>query len=136
MVIVIYILYNIFESLKIYHIIYLGENMSVFAKTPKGLDSLRDMNSGMPRRMRTLLWCINGQTSTGTLIRSLTSLGDVKGLMRTLIAEGLIERIYITESNNQAVSQLSTQATDLKGNGLGSSGQAMGLPSQGQASTH
>ena len=110
--------------------------MSVFAKTCKGLDSLRDMNSGMPRRMRTLLWCINGQTSTGTLIRSLTSLGDVKGLMRTLIAEGLIERIYIAESNNQAVSQLSTQATDLKGNGLGSSGQAMGLPSQGQASTH
>jgi hypothetical protein len=51
--------------------------MSVFAKTRKGLDSLRDMNSGMPRRMRTLLWCINGQTSTGTLIRSLTSLGDV-----------------------------------------------------------
>ena len=110
--------------------------MSVFAKTRKGLDSLRDMNSGMPRRMRTLLWCINGQTSTGTLIRSLTSLGDVKGLMRTLIAEGLIERIYIAESNNQAVSQLSTQAPDLKGNGLGSSGQAMGLPSQGQASTH
>ena len=110
--------------------------MSVFAKTRKGLDSLRDMNSGMPRRMRTLLWCINGQTSTGTLIRSLTSLGDVKGLMRTLIAEGLIERIYIAESNNQAVSQLSTHATDLKGNGLGSSGQAMGLPSQGQASTH
>ncbi len=77
--------------------------MSVFAKTPKGLDSLRDVNSGMPRRMRTLLWCINGQTSTGTLIRSLTSVGDVKELMRTLIAEGLIERIYRTESNDQAM---------------------------------
>lgn len=88
--------------------------MSVFAKTPKGLDSLRDVNSGMPRRMRTLLWCINGQTPTGTLIRSLTSVGDVKELMRTLIAEGLIERIYRTESN----------------------GQAMDLPSPGQASTH
>ena len=110
--------------------------MSVFAKTPKGLDSLRDMNSGMPRRMRTLLWCINGQTSTGTLIRSLTSLGDVKGLMRTLIAEGLIERIYKTESNDHAGSQPRTQSADLKSKGLGSSGQAMGLPSQGQASTH
>ena len=110
--------------------------MSVFAKTPKGLDSLRDVNSGMPRRMRTLLWCINGQTSTGTLIRSLTSVGDVKELMRTLIAEGLIERIYRTESNGQAVSQPSSQASDLKGKGLGSSGQVMGLPSQGQASTH
>jgi hypothetical protein len=106
--------------------------MSVFAKTPKGLDALKDMNSGMPRRMRTLLWCINGQTSTGTLIRSLTSLGDVKELMRTLMAEGLVERIYKTESDGIPVSQPSTQTTDLKS----SSGQAMGVPGQGQASTH
>ena len=110
--------------------------MSVFAKTPKGLDSLRDMNSGMPRRMRTLLWCINGQTATGTLIRSLTALGDVKDLMRTLIAEGLIERIYKTESFAQSVSQSSTHGAGLKGSELGSSGQSMSLPSQGQASTH
>ena len=106
--------------------------MSVFAKTPKGLDALKDMNSGMPRRMRTLLWCINGQTSTGTLIRSLTSLGDVKEVMRTLMAEGLIERIYKTESHGSSVSQPSTQTTDLKA----SSGQAMGVPGQGQASAH
>jgi len=106
--------------------------MSVFAKTPKGLDALKDMNSGMPRRMRTLLWCINGQTSTGTLIRSLTSLGDVKELMRTLMAEDLIERIYKTESDSRAVSQPSTQTADLKG----SSAQAMKVPGQGQASTH
>ena len=110
--------------------------MSVFAKTPKGLDSLRDMNSGMPRRMRTLLWCINGQTSTGTLIRSLTSLGDVKDLMRTLIAEGLIERIHKTESLGGISSLPSTHSADNKSKGMGSSGQAMGLPSQGQASTH
>jgi len=106
--------------------------MSVFAKTPKGLDALKDMNSGMPRRMRTLLWCINGQTSTGTLIRSLTSLGDVKELMRTLMAEGLIERIYKTEPHGSSVSQPSTQTTDHKG----SSGQATGVPGQGQASAH
>lgn len=106
--------------------------MSVFAKTPKGLDALKDMHSGMPRRMRTLLWCINGQTSTGTLIRSLTSLGDVKDLMRTLMAEGLIERIYRTESDGRASSQSGKPATDLKG----APGQALGVPGQGQTSPH
>ncbi len=67
--------------------------MSVFTKTTKGLAALKDLHSGMPRRMRTVLWCINGQTSTATLMRSLTSVGDVKELMRYLIAEGLIERV-------------------------------------------
>lgn len=80
--------------------------MSVFAKTAKGLDALKDSNSGMPRRMRTLLWCINGQTSTSTLMRSLTTVGDVKELMRSLIADGLIVRVQ--KNTQKSVTALAT----------------------------
>jgi hypothetical protein len=114
--------------------------MSVFAKTQKGLDALRDMRSEMPRRMRTLLWCINGQTSTGTLIRSLTSLGDVKDLMRTLIADGLIERVHRSPSAGPGLSNgvstavaSTTPAAESKWN---SASLEPGVPGRGQVSSH
>lgn len=116
--------------------------MSVFAKTAKGLDALKDLNSGMPRRMRTLLWCINGQTSTATLMRSLTSLGDVKQLMRTLIAEGLIERVHKSSSPTQAPVKTAGQSSSPPGTAgavdprWASSGWSMGFPGQNVSSAH
>jgi hypothetical protein len=108
--------------------------MSVFAKTAKGLDALKDLNSGMPRRMRTVLWCVNGQTSTSTLIRSLTSVGDVKELMRGLIAEGFIERVHkntpppaVVEAPLNVVAP-STTKVDTR---WARSGWNMGFPNQG-----
>ena len=111
--------------------------MSVFAKTPKGLDALKDLKSGMPRRMRTLLWCINGQTTTSTLMRSLTTVGDVKELMRELIAEGLIGRV---RNNAQkpapeevAVNAPTATKVDTR---WASSGWNMGFPNQGMTTVH
>ena len=108
--------------------------MSVFAKTAKGLDALKDLNSGMPRRMRTVLWCVNGQTSTSTLIRSLTSVGDVKELMRGLIAEGFIERVHknapkpaVVEADKAEAAPTATKV-DAR---WARSGWNMGFPNQG-----
>jgi hypothetical protein len=84
--------------------------MSVFTKTNKGLEALRDLNSGMPRRMRTVLWCINGQTTTATLMRSLTSVGDVKQLMRALITEGLIERVHRSRASAKSEAQMAEKS--------------------------
>lgn len=116
--------------------------MSVFAKTAKGLDALKDLNSGMPRRMRTVLWCINGQTSTATLMRSLTSVGDVKELMRTLIAEGLIERVH----RNLPAKRPEGESPENAAPGAGqshsmdprwaSSGWSMGFPGHNVSSAH
>ena len=111
--------------------------MSVFAKTAKGLDALKDLNSGMPRRMRTVLWCINGQTSTSTLMRSLTTVGDVKELMRSLIAEGLIERVHKNAPKptpvELAVSKPTATTVDTR---WASSGWNMGFPNQGISAAH
>jgi len=111
--------------------------MSVFAKTAKGLGALKDLNSGMPRRMRTLLWCINGQTSTSTLMRSLTSLGDVKELMRALIAEDLIQRVHKTPPKRipleAPVPQPSATTVDTR---WASSGWNMGFPGQSATAEH
>ena len=111
--------------------------MSVFAKTAKGLDALKDLNSGMARRMRTVLWCINGQTSTSTLMRSLTTVGDVKELMRGLIAEGLIERVHKNTPKpvvlEAAVTTPSATTVDTR---WASSGWNMGFPNQGVTTAH
>jgi len=110
--------------------------MSVFAKTQKGLDALRDMRSEMPRRMRTLLWCINGQTSTGTLIRSLTSLGDVKDLMRTLIADGLIERVHRSQTAASGLSSAVPSSAPAAQPKWNSASLEPGVPGRGQVSSH
>ena len=111
--------------------------MSVFAKTAKGLDALKDLNSGMPRRMRTVLWCINGQTSTSPLMRSLTAVGDVKELMRSLIAEGLIERL---PKNTPAPAVVDMDVTAPSATTVDTrwarSGWNMGFPNKGLTTAH
>ena len=64
----------------------------IFDKTPKGRQILVDPQSTLPQRTRILLRCINGRASADTLVVSLTALGDVKGLLRGLLLDGLIER--------------------------------------------
>lgn len=111
--------------------------MSVFTKTAKGHNALKDLNSGMPRRMRTLLWCINGQTSTSTLMRSLTTVGDVKELMRGLIAERLIERVHKNTPKPAPVElDVATPSATAVDTRWASSGWNMGFPNQGVSAAH
>jgi hypothetical protein len=64
----------------------------IFDKTPKGRQILVDPQSPLPQRTRILLRCINGRATADTLVVSLTALGDVKGMLRGLLLDGLIER--------------------------------------------
>lgn len=72
--------------------------MTIYTKTSAGLEAIKNQQTNLPRRLRTLLICIDGKSSLQTYINNLTSFGDVAALMESLREAGLIEVLGQTHS--------------------------------------
>ena len=76
--------------------------MTVYIKTSAGMEAIKNPQSGLPRRLRTLLICVDGKSSLQAYVRSLTSFGDVAALLESLREVGLIEVLGQTDSDSSA----------------------------------
>jgi len=76
--------------------------MTVYTKTAAGMEAINNPQSALPRRLRTLLICIDGKSSLQTYIKSLTSFGDVAALMDSLREAGLIEVLGQSDARSNA----------------------------------
>lgn len=65
--------------------------MTIYRRTPAGAAAVLDPRSTLPRKMRTLLIAIDGQTHESTYASGLSSFGDVPMLLRSLLNTGLLE---------------------------------------------
>jgi hypothetical protein len=76
--------------------------MTVYTKTVAGMEAIKNPLADLPRRLRTLLICIDGKSSLQAYINTLTSFGDVAALMDSLREAGLIEVLGQTELGSPA----------------------------------
>jgi hypothetical protein len=65
----------------------------VLLKTDKGLEELRRRNSGLPPRLRSLLFMVDGRLRVTELIERARSLGGGTDLVEQLLAQGLVQKI-------------------------------------------
>ena len=65
--------------------------MIIYRRTPAGTAVALNPRSTLPRKMRTLLIAIDGQTGESTYASGLSSFGDVPMLLRSLMDAGLLE---------------------------------------------
>lgn len=65
--------------------------MTIYKRTTAGDDAALNSKSSLPRKLRTLLIAVDGRTATSTYVDSLSSFGDVGGLLNLLLEAELIE---------------------------------------------
>lgn len=65
--------------------------MTIYRRTPAGTAAALNPRSTLPRKMRTLLIAIDGQTGESTYASGLSSFGDVPMLLHSLMDAGLLE---------------------------------------------
>jgi len=65
--------------------------MTIYRRTPEGTAAALNPRSTLPRKMRTLLMAIDGQTHESTYASGLSSFGDVPRLLHSLMDAGLLE---------------------------------------------
>lgn len=76
--------------------------MTVYTKTSAGMEAIKNPHTTLPRRLRTLLICVDGKSSLKTYISNLTSFGDVAVLLDSLREAGLIEVLGQTSLGSTA----------------------------------
>jgi hypothetical protein len=76
--------------------------MTVYTKTIAGMEAIKNPQADLPRRLRTLLICIDGKSSLQAYTKNLTSFGDVAALMDSLREAGLIEVVGPTDLASSA----------------------------------
>jgi hypothetical protein len=67
--------------------------MTILIRTPRGNDALRNANTSLARRTKTLLIAIDGKTDSSLYIASLWSFGDVPALLEMLLRDGLVRAL-------------------------------------------
>lgn len=67
--------------------------MPVYIRTDEGQVAAYDPQSALPRKLKSLLKLIDGRTSLAILEENLRAFGDVRGLVESLSAAGLIEPV-------------------------------------------
>jgi hypothetical protein len=87
--------------------------MLIYRRTMTGAATARDPDSLLPRKLRTLLIAIDGKTALSTYVSSLSSFGDVEGLLDSLKAAGLIEAIGASNDPINSPKQSFFHPTDL-----------------------
>ena len=68
--------------------------MTVYLRTGEGQAAAYDPHSALPRKLKSLLKLIDGKTSLAMLEESLRAFGDVRGLVQSLEAAGLIKPLF------------------------------------------
>jgi hypothetical protein len=80
--------------------------MPVYERTPQGQFAAYDVNSPLPRKLRSLLKVVDGKTEAEVYANSLESFGDVPRLLISLEVAGLIRPVLAAndaKTTNQAV---------------------------------
>ncbi len=68
-----------------------SSQMTVYIRTDEGQIAAYDPQSALPRKLKSLLKLIDGRTSLAVLEESLRAFGDVRGLVQSLDAAGLVK---------------------------------------------
>lgn len=91
-----------------------------YVRTTEGQAAAYDATSAMPRKLKSLLKVIDGNTSLAVFTNSLKAFGDVQGLLTSLQTAGLIEMRDDTNLNLTPVKTTPSAPTPA-GTGLASS---------------
>lgn len=68
-------------------------NMPIYRRTPAGNEAALNSKGALPRKLRSLLMVVNGNTRLSVYLQTLSSFGDVGALMGALEAQGLVELV-------------------------------------------
>ena len=64
--------------------------MTLYARTPEGQVAAYSPDSALPRKLKSLLKLVDGKTELEVLVQSLQAFGDVRGVLQSLHAAGLL----------------------------------------------
>jgi hypothetical protein len=65
--------------------------MTLYARTPEGQVAAYSADSALPRKLKSLLKLVDGKTELETLVQGLLAFGDVRGVLQSLHAAGLLK---------------------------------------------
>ena len=65
--------------------------MTLYARTPEGQVAAYSPDSALPRKLKSLLKLVDGKTGLEVLVDSLQAFGDVRGVLQSLHAAGLLK---------------------------------------------
>ncbi len=65
--------------------------MTLYARTPEGQVAAYSVESALPRKLKSLLKLVDGKTELELLVQSLQAFGDVRGVLQSLHAAGLLK---------------------------------------------
>lgn len=77
--------------------------MAIYEKTDIGRSALKDFSSPLPRKLRSLLVAIDGNTHLTQYVKNLSAFGDVQSMFNSLIQNGYIKH---RDANNSAVKRV------------------------------
>lgn len=64
--------------------------MTLYARTPEGQVAAYSAESALPRKLKSLLKLVDGKTDLEVLAQNLQAFGDVRGVLQSLYAAGLL----------------------------------------------
>ena len=65
--------------------------MTLYARTPEGQLAAYSAESALPRKLKSLLKLVDGKTELEMLVQGLQAFGDVRGVLQSLHAAGLLK---------------------------------------------
>lgn len=69
----------------------MGAAMTLFVRTPEGQVAAYSPESALPRKLKSLLKLVDGKTELEKLVQGLQAFGDVRGVLQSLHAAGLLK---------------------------------------------
>ena len=74
--------------------------MIVYARTPEGQIAAYSPESALPRKLKSLLKVVDGKTDLAVLVDHMQAFGDVRGVLQSLHAAGLLKLLSETDSKS------------------------------------
>jgi hypothetical protein len=65
--------------------------VTLYARTPEGQVAAYSPDSALPRKLKSLLKLVDGKTELEVMVQSLQAFGDVRGVLQSLHAAGLLK---------------------------------------------
>ena len=75
--------------------------MTLYARTPEGHVAAYSTESALPRKLKSLLKLVDGKTDLEVLVQNLQAFGDVRGVLQSLYAAGLL-KITTADAKDEA----------------------------------
>lgn len=81
--------------------------MPIYRRTSAGNEAVLNSKGDLPRKLRSLLMVVNGNTPLSVYLETLSSFGDVGALMRALQAQGLVELAMSPSASGDSAASIS-----------------------------